>query len=183
RDSSHSRSALSSALQVVPTVPVAEPRWAWVLVELAIAYWRAHGWPQVDATPNAGRAETVSRDHLPETSAWLARLLEVEPVATEETGMADGCRDGTEPGRFPWPRRLGSRPRAWTALRRGRRKSPRPAVTQRRQRTPRPDDGCRGLSNGAMMPSRPLAMISAMSPGVKRMCLKIRVKGTSRSRA
>ena len=56
-------------------------------------------------------------------------------------------------------------------------------VTQRRQRTPRPDDGCRGLSNGAMMPSRPLAMISAMSAGVKRMCLKIRVKGTSRSRA
>src|ERR1019366_1241876 len=99
RDSSHSRSALSSALQVVPTVPVAEPRWAWVLVELAIAYWRAHGWPQVDATPNAGRTETVSRDHLPETSAWLARLLEVEPVATEEPGMTDGRKDGSEPGR------------------------------------------------------------------------------------
>ena len=59
----------------------------------------------------------------------------------------------------------------------------RPGVTQRRQRTPRPDDGRRGLSKGAMMPSRPLAMISAMSAGVKRMCLKIRVKGTSRSRA
>lgn len=48
----------------------------------AIAYWRAHGWPQVDATPKDGRTETVSSDHLPERLAWLARLLEVEPVAT-----------------------------------------------------------------------------------------------------
>jgi hypothetical protein len=52
-----------------------------------IAYWRAHGWPQVDATPKDGRTETVSSDHLPERLAWLARLLEVEPVATEEPGM------------------------------------------------------------------------------------------------
>ena len=41
----------------------------------------------------------MSRDHLPETSAWLARLLEVEPVATEEPGMTDGRKDGSEPGR------------------------------------------------------------------------------------
>ena len=59
-----------------------------------IAYWRAHGWPQVDATPKDGRTETLSSDHLPETLAWLARLLEVEPVATEEPGMPEGRKDG-----------------------------------------------------------------------------------------
>ena len=32
----------------------------------------------------------MSSDHLPETLAWLARLLEVEPVATEEPGMPEG---------------------------------------------------------------------------------------------
>ena len=45
--------------------------------------------------------ETVSSDHLPETLAWLARLLEVEPVATEEPGIPDGRKDGSEPGRLP----------------------------------------------------------------------------------
>src|ERR1035437_6090817 len=69
----------------------------------------------IDATPKDGRTETVSSDHLPETLAWLARVLKVEPVATEEPGMPNGRKDGSEPGRPPWPRRLGSRPRAWTA--------------------------------------------------------------------
>jgi len=41
-----------------------------------IAFWRAHGWPQVDATPKDGRTETTSSDHLPETLAWLAEVLE-----------------------------------------------------------------------------------------------------------
>jgi hypothetical protein len=65
------------------------------------AYWAAHGWPQVEATPNDGRTETASSDHLPETLAWLARLFEVEPVATEEPGIPDGRKDGSEPGRLP----------------------------------------------------------------------------------
>jgi hypothetical protein len=52
---------------------------------------------QVDATPKDGRTETVSNEHLPETLAWLARLLEVGSVATEEPGMPDGRKDGSEP--------------------------------------------------------------------------------------
>jgi len=75
------------------------------------AYWRAHGWPQVEATSNGGRTETASSDHLPETLAWLARLFEVEPVAT---GEPEGRKDGSEPGRLPWLGRLGSWPRVRT---------------------------------------------------------------------
>jgi hypothetical protein len=42
----------------------------------AIAYWRAQGWPQVDAAPKSGRTETCSSVHLSETRAWLAKLLD-----------------------------------------------------------------------------------------------------------
>jgi hypothetical protein len=48
-----------------------------------------------------GRTETPSSVPLPETLAWLVRLLEVGPAATEEPGIPEGRKDGSEPGRLP----------------------------------------------------------------------------------